>query len=131
MFIPDPIFSIPDPAKNLSIFNPKNFFYALGNMILIPGPEAKKHRIPDPNTQTDYYVHVPFFLPILCPFTLLIPFIPILFSFSPILSFGSSLLLSPFPSYASVTFFFFSYSLFAVFSSFFFLSLISVNFSQY
>jgi hypothetical protein len=46
--IPDPTFSIPDPGsrvkkipdlgsrsapKNLSIFNPKNCFYALGNMI--------------------------------------------------------------------------------------------------
>ncbi len=48
MFIPDPNFSIPDPgskrfripdpesgsaSKNLSIFIPKNCFYAVGNMI--------------------------------------------------------------------------------------------------
>jgi hypothetical protein len=46
MFIPDPNFSIPDPgskkipdpgsesaSKNLSIFNPKNCFYALGKII--------------------------------------------------------------------------------------------------
>jgi hypothetical protein len=46
MFIPDPNFSLPDPgskkhpdpgsesaSKNISIFNPKNCFLTLGNMI--------------------------------------------------------------------------------------------------
>jgi hypothetical protein len=77
--LPDPNFSNPDPestvkkisdpgsgsaSKNLGIFNPKNCFYALGNMIrdVHPGSrififspsrisESKRHRIPDPDPQ--------------------------------------------------------------------------------
>jgi hypothetical protein len=77
MFIPDPgsdffhpgsrVKEIPDPgsvSKNLSIFNPKNCFLALGNMIwgVHPGSgffthpgsriqESKRHRTPDPDPQ--------------------------------------------------------------------------------
>ncbi len=67
IYIPDPNFSNPDlgqkvpgsgsESKNLSIFNPKNCFWALGNMIqiLIFYPSriqgSKRHWIPDPNPQ--------------------------------------------------------------------------------
>jgi hypothetical protein len=72
MFIPDPesrIKKIPDPgtgsaSKNLSIFNPKNCFYALGNMIpagyssriwiliFLPIPDPRVKKTPDPGSAT-------------------------------------------------------------------------------
>jgi hypothetical protein len=70
MFIPDPIFSIPDPGltrsriririKKLSIFNPKNCFEALGNMTLdvhpvyfpIPDSRPGGNKASDPGAGT-------------------------------------------------------------------------------
>ena len=57
--IPDTGYGSASASKNLSFFNPKNCFYALGNMIrdvpdpdflLIPDPGVKK--APDPGSAT-------------------------------------------------------------------------------
>jgi hypothetical protein len=52
MFIPDPIFTIPDPGLTTSRIPDPYLQQRTGSgFFFIPDPGIKKHRIPDPDSQ--------------------------------------------------------------------------------